>query len=213
MICISYGNSDFNECIKTINLFGFVEIRMDLCHFSSSQIKFLFNNFNNLIATYKNTLALSEDLVAFFLEQAIEFGAAFVDIDSALTTKTRLNILHKANLFNCKTIYSYHNYELTPQIEELNNIIENGIFWNFDFIKIACTVNETFDSARLLSLYSDISYKNKLIIIGMGDMGRIVRIGSLKLGAPFTFCSSKPGSETAEGQMDYETLNQLYKII
>ncbi len=213
MICVSFGNKDYDECIKVIKMFDFVEIRMDLCQFSSSQIQYIFSTHKNLIATYKNTQSLPEELLAFFLNHAIEFGANYIDIDSTLSSKTKLDILQKAKLFNCKSIYSYHNYECTPQIEELNNIIENGIFWNFDFIKIACKVNEFSDSARLLSLYSNISYKNKLIVIGMGRMGRIVRIASLKLGAPFTFCSSKPGSETAEGQMDYETLNQLYKII
>ncbi len=210
MICVSLGNYNFGSCIELIEKFNFVEIRLDLCKFNSSQLQYIFGSYNNLIATYHNTEGLSEELVTLYLKQAVEFGARYIDIDSKLSIKSRISLLESAKHFNCKTIFSYHNYDETPSEEKLKNIMETGNLWNFDYIKIACLVNNSYDSVNLLSLYKYLDYKDKLTVIGMGKLGSIVRIAALKLGAPFTYCSPEKGYVTAEGQLDFDTFMNIY---
>ena len=55
------------------------------------------------------------------------------------------------------------------------------------------------DNARLLGLLD--SNKN-VVVIGMGELGKITRIIAPILGSKFTFASLSRGKETADGQME-----------
>jgi len=45
----------------------------------------------------------------------------------------------------------------------------------------------------------------------MGQKGKITRVAAPLLGAPFAYASFKPGSETAEGQLDRKSLKTILK--
>jgi 3-dehydroquinate dehydratase-1 len=47
----------------------------------------------------------------------------------------------------------------------------------------------------------------------MGVKGRILRVVAPLLGSPFTFASLSEGRQTAEGQMDRETLFRLVETV
>jgi 3-dehydroquinate dehydratase-1 len=64
------------------------------------------------------------------------------------------------------------------------------------------------DNARLLGLLDD---ARKIVVVGMGELGRITRIAASLLGSPFTFASQGLGKETARGQIDHETLRTLLR--
>ena len=81
-----------------------------------------------------------------------------------------------------------------------------------DIAKIACKVNSHADSVRLLSLY-DRSGTGEIISIGMGNKGKITRIASVCLGAPFTYASYSEGMETAVGQLNYKEVKQILEIL
>ena len=71
-------------------------------------------------------------------------------------------------------------------------------------------VHSSRDNARLLGLLDD---SKKIVVIGMGDKGRITRIAAPLLGSPFTFASLSKGKETAPGQIDKEKLEALLRNI
>ena len=75
-----------------------------------------------------------------------------------------------------------------------------------DIAKIACMVRCARDNARLLGLLDD---ERRIVVVGMGEKGRVTRVAALLLGSPFTFASLAPGRETADGQIDHETLQGL----
>jgi 3-dehydroquinate dehydratase type I len=66
------------------------------------------------------------------------------------------------------------------------------------------------DNARLLGLLND---TRPVVVVGMGHKGRITRIAALLLGSPFTYASLAAGKETAEGQIDWKSLKEIYKRI
>jgi 3-dehydroquinate dehydratase-1 len=78
-----------------------------------------------------------------------------------------------------------------------------------DIVKIATTVQNKADAARILSLYE---HYQSLVALGMGDEGKITRIASPLLGAPFTFAAPNT-SKTASGQMTDVEMSTIYKII
>ena len=56
------------------------------------------------------------------------------------------------------------------------------------------------------SLYA--KYKN-LLALGMGENGRITRVASLLMGAPFSYVSSGTAKETAPGQITREQMKNV----
>jgi 3-dehydroquinate dehydratase-1 len=67
-------------------------------------------------------------------------------------------------------------------------------------------VHSARDNARLLGLLDSHS---KIVVVGMGEKGRITRITAPLLGSPFAFASLSKGKETATGQIDKKTLETL----
>jgi 3-dehydroquinate dehydratase-1 len=116
----------------------------------------------------------------------------------------------------CKLIVSYHNYEKTPSKNELETIIEKCFGDGADIAKVACQVNSEAEAARILSLYDynrDNFKRKKIVVLGMGEKGKIIRLVAPLLGAPFTFAALSAGKETAPGQLDRQTLQDILRRI
>ncbi len=79
-----------------------------------------------------------------------------------------------------------------------------------DIAKIACKVNSERDNARLLGLLDS---GRDVIVIGMGEKGRITRIVAPLLGSPFTYAAPARGRETADGQPDRETMERYLRML
>lgn len=75
-----------------------------------------------------------------------------------------------------------------------------------DVAKVATQVNSKADNARLLSLYSN---EKALVVLGMGEKGKITRLIASLLGAEFTFASMDDGEATAPGQISYSKMKTL----
>ena len=56
-------------------------------------------------------------------------------------------------------------------------------------------------------------FNKKIIVIGMGEKGKITRIVAPLLGSPFTYASLKEGKETAEGQISVDRLKELMRLL
>lgn len=114
------------------------------------------------------------------------------------------------NLLNNKknrVIRSYHNFEETP--ENLLKIIEELDSKKCDLIKIATKVNSEEDAKRLLALLEITKYKGRLIVTGMGEKSREVRIKAPLMGSVFFYAPLDARYASAEGQM---TITDLRKI-
>jgi len=60
----------------------------------------------------------------------------------------------------------------------------------------------------MIGLLSD---TRPLVVIGMGQLGKITRIAGPLLGSLFTYASHDKGKETAEGQIDHMLLRKIFK--
>ncbi len=59
-----------------------------------------------------------------FLKKAITNGAKFVDIEIETAYNFREELIQFAKKNNVRTIISYHNYERTPPLDELTEIVK-----------------------------------------------------------------------------------------
>jgi len=185
------------------------EIRLDLCGFNIDQIEQVFSSHPNLIATLRPGSYAENDQKE-RLRKAISAGAGLVDIEYESSDEYREAISSYARDHHCRVIISYHNYNETPDLNDLREIIRNCREYDADIIKIATTIETKADIIRVLSLY----YSNDSIVaIGMGDKGKITRILAPFLGAPFTFASPDEGGSTAPGQITYSKLKSIIEAL
>ena len=206
MICVSIAESTYSACLKATEGIPMAEIRLDQMALTSGQIKELFNRPLDLIATFRPGEAQAAQRKESLLN-AIQSGAAYVDIEFESDVEYRNDIIQEAVENNCRIIISYHNPESTPEKEDLLNIRERCFQLGADIPKIVCQVHSEADCARILSLYET---NKPVIAFGMGKLGRITRLAAPFLGAPFTYASLSSGKETAPGQIDYQTLQRLF---
>ncbi len=199
-ICVSLPQLNFEKLLEVLTQIKFAEIRLDLNDYSMIEIKQIFTSHHNLIATQRNFSL--EDIA--HLKIAIQSGAKFADINIDNHFEGFINICSQNN---CKSIVSYHNYLSTPSKSELIRICDDLKVMKTDFIKIACKVNSIEDLLNIISLYA--IHKN-LIAIGMDEIGKLSRICSPFLGAPFTYSSLEDHKKTASGQISNAKLVKIF---
>jgi 3-dehydroquinate dehydratase-1 len=129
-----------------------------------------------------------------------------VDIEYEAKTEYKNDLIDFAHKHQCDVIISYHNYDKTPELDELEAIVHECYAQGADLAKIATHVNVNRDNSKILSLYKA---PGRLVAIGMGDLGRISRVVAPFLGAEFTYASLSDNEPTAPGQISYDRLNQF----
>jgi 3-dehydroquinate dehydratase I len=209
MICVSIAEEGLDACLAVLKDVSFAEIRLDLTHLTIPEIRQLFSHHPALIATCRKN-GLSDTERKGMLLTAIDSGAQYVDVEVESDQSYRDEIISFARTGHCQVIISYHDYEITPDRVVLASIIDTCFSQGGDMAKVACMVQSERDGARLLGLLDD---TRNIIVIGMGDKGKVVRIASALLGSPFTFTSSGQGKQTAPGQLDRTTLSAICAMI
>lgn len=209
MICVSLAETTVEKCFEALRRIDFAEIRIDKMQVEIEDIKKIFSYHPKLIATCRAG-TMDDDMRIAFMISAIEAGAAFVDIEVESDAQYRNAILEKARSSGCRVIVSYHNFEKIPQKSKLEQIISQCFESGADVAKIACMVHSEKDNALLLGLLNE---ERPLVVVGLGEKGKICRIAAPFLGSPITYASLSKGKETAEGQLDWETLQQIIQVL
>lgn len=133
---------------------------------------------------------------------------AFIDLD--LQTETQAIDFVRSQGLRMPIIASYHNYESTPDDSELSSWVEKALSYSPEIIKVATLCNSTSDAQRLLGLMCKLRSTNKRVIVtGMGEHGRIVRLAGALGANEFTFAPLESGDATAPGQLTVTKFNQL----
>jgi shikimate dehydrogenase/3-dehydroquinate dehydratase type I len=202
---------DYDQCREILKTTDMAEIRLDLLHFSTQQVKEIFSMHTQLIATHRPG-GIDEEKRKELLITAIEAGARYVDLEIEASPTFKKDIINACKKAKCQIIISYHNYEKTPLKTELDGIIDRCFADGADIAKVACQVDCEADAARILSLY-DRQDNKKILALGMGEKGKITRVAAPLLGAPFTFASLSSGKETAPGQIDKKTLQDVLSFL
>jgi len=210
MICLSVNANDFESCEAFLTQYSFIEFRLDKTNMNSQEIKYLFSSANKTIATCRSGKFEDSKRIE-ILKTAILSGARYVDFDIKQDLEIFKFLKNLCLKNNCQIIMSYHNFEKTPNLDELVRIKTEMQSYEPNIYKIACNVNDKNDILTILSLYKEAN--NNLIALGLGEKGKITRIASTFLQAPFTYASIDEYQETAPGQIDYNSLKKIYELI
>ncbi|MBN1951586.1 MAG: type I 3-dehydroquinate dehydratase [Bacteroidales bacterium] len=205
MICVAIADKNPEVCLRILEQVELAEIRIDLTGFDEEQVRKVCSHSTPTVATCRAD-NLDAEIQYQLLVAAIESGAAYVDVEIEAGRQQIDRIGAAAKKAGCKLIVSYHNYSETPSSEDLNMIIEECFSLGADIAKLATRVNHRSDNARLLSLYAS---DKPLVILGMGETGKITRIMAPFLGAEFSFAGMDDGKITAPGQIPYSQMKSI----
>lgn len=212
MICVSIGNVSVSECIRRLRGLELAEVRLDTMDVNPSCVKRIFSVPARLVATCRQGRYSDRKRLDLLLS-AIDAGAAYVDVETQSPHEWKETIIAGALDHRTKVIVSYHNYRKTPGPKLLKKIVTDAFLSGAHLAKVACMVRGTMDNLRLLNLLSMKGCSGRIIVTGMGDLGRITRVASVFLGSPFTYAYHENENPLAPGQMNAGRLQETMELI
>jgi 3-dehydroquinate dehydratase I len=139
------------------------------------------------------------------LQEALLSKYAYVDIEASVLMQTKVKSKY------AQVIASYHNFIETPSQSSLKKIINDIGGTSAHIIKIATKTNTLNDVHNLLNIL--INNENKpIIVIGMGDIGRITRIITA-LFIPHIFYVTTGHNTIAPGQLSEKEAKILSNLL
>ena len=208
MICVSVAEPTLEACLAALDGLEFAEVRIDkMTDARPEDMPRLFSSDRPMIVTCRPG-PHPEILRGELLTAAIEAGAAYADIELEAEPGLLKAVAETVRTRSARLIISYHNHESTPPGEELRGLRESCFESGADIAKLACRVLNPRDAARLLGLLDD---PRSQVVVGMGELGKIVRAAAPLLGGVFTFAAKAPGKETADGQLDRSSLERILR--
>ncbi len=214
MVLISIREQGFKRVIDALSKAEGVEIRLDFCNLTPSEISTIFASDKCLIATCRPSESLSEIECEKILGYAIEGilnsnfkHNKFIDLDIETDNVIFRRISHKLKSAQGRLIVSYHNFETTPQPSELESIVKH-LLSKGDIAKIATLANSTQDGVNVMNLYKKF-VPTTLLAFCMGEPGKFTRRLSTDLGSPWTYTSLNNITSTAPGQFTFDELSEL----
>lgn len=148
------------------------------------------------IGTLRETEFNKQDRLEMFKAVIPLVDAIDIEIDSDIVTDVIACASEKT------IIISEHNYNKTPDIADLDSIVQTAKRLGADIVKIAAIANNRDDILRLLH-FTETCQEN-LVSISMGEVGKVTRVIAPLFGSLFTYCFI--GHEVASGQLSLEKM-------
>ena len=126
----------------------------------------------------------------------------YVDIELQ-SNDEYINKIHETD---AATIVSYHDFNKTPDLNEIMYIVEKEQELG-DIAKVAFMPQDLEDTLTILAV---LSHCENTIAISMGDLGSYTRVMASKFDSPITFAAGT--DVTAPGQIDIETMKALLNM-
>ncbi len=146
------------------------------------------------------------------LLEAIDLGADYIDVELA-TKRSFLQSLIRDKR-ETQVILSFHDFQRTPSLRELQKLYDQMIQLGADVVKIVPFAKSWEDNLTILSLIPFAkARRQKVIAFCMGEKGKISRIFSPFLGAVWTYASLNQSMASAPGQLTVRELTEIWKKI
>jgi 3-dehydroquinate dehydratase type I len=142
---------------------------------------------------------------------AAKNGFEYVDVE--LATPKLKDFVNEVSELDVKPIVSFHDFEQSLSLSELNSILEKEIASGAAVCKIVTTAKRIEDNLTILSFMSTTCSKAKMVCFAMGALGKVSRFLSPLFGSFFTFASLERGRETAAGQMAIQEMKTAYELL
>lgn len=208
-VCESFFAKNINLATKLLKqIINIGELRFDLSELTLQDIETIFEKSAKPLLFTCRTHSISTELAIEAYSKAINCGYEYIDIDYFENKIIFHQLKPLIELKKTKLLLSFHNYENTPDLAKLREILKELNSYKNAIPKISCM---TYSSADV-NLLSDIQREYPhAIIIGMGTYAVKSRIKSLRLGAPFTYLALDSKQTTAAGQIDFKIFQEQYQ--
>ncbi|MDB5081291.1 MAG: 3-dehydroquinase [Chloroflexi bacterium] len=147
------------------------------------------------------------------LEAALASGAIhLLDIELRTSPALRDRLLQAARQQGVGTIISYHDFEKTPPLPVLRELMQELAASGADILKLAVFPLEPLDPVNLLTVTYEAraNWPNRqLITMAMGGLGGFTRLAGPFYGSSLTFAVGEKSS--APGQPDIDTVRKLWQ--
>jgi 3-dehydroquinate dehydratase-1 len=148
------------------------------------------------------------------LENGIELGFDYIDLELKIEEKRRDELIAKAKDSGVRTILSHHNFSLTPKWKEIFNQIKQTAKIGADMTKLVYTNNTIDDAQNLLQGCSAAKHLDYTFsVMGVGQYGHITRILGPMVGCEIIYAALAKGKEAYTGQIDISTLKRIWNIL
>lgn len=168
-------------------------------------------NLEKIFAAKKKPFVLKYQGSLEILHQLSAFPIEYIDLD----VQTSPKIIAEVHRLYKKTqvILSHHDFEKTPDDDDLKALFRKIKQKGADIKKIAVTAKSFSDSLRLLSVLKELSAQDeKLIFVAMGQQGKITRTAGHLCGNYLMYCPLSSANKTAPGQVTAAELQSIMKL-
>ncbi|KAM1074285.1 hypothetical protein EV1_019022 [Malus domestica] len=143
------------------------------------------------------------------LRLAMELGADYIDVELQVAREF-IDSINGKRPETLKVIVSSHNFQDTPSVEALGNLVARIQATGSDIVKIATTSLDITDVARTfqITVHSQVPF----IGLVLGERGLISRILSAKFGGYLTYGRLESGIISAPTQPTVKDLLHLYNF-
>lgn len=182
------------------------ELRFDLftADFNST-IRYVEHVRNSLNAPFIGTLRETEEnrikRMSLFERIIPLIDSVDIEIDADINRK----VIEKAK--GKTIIVSEHDFEKTPSVDVMSQIVETAIDIGADIVKIAAMAESQEDVSRLMDFTK--SRSENMVAISMGEIGKRSRIEGFKSGSLFTYAFIT--EEVAPGQISLDEMVEEFK--
>jgi len=217
-ICVSILPKTVPEALRLIEKaevahVGFIEVRLDRLEDCLENHRGLadlaFHGKTPKIATDKSSRTETEQRE--MLLSAAKSGFEYVDVE--LSAPQLKDLVKELKALGAKPIVSFHKFDGSLGVSELNSVLEREISSGAEVCKIVTTAKQMEDNLTALNFVSAASRKTKVVCFCMGEIGKVSRLLSPLFGGFFTFASLERGSETASGQMIIQEMKETYELL
>jgi 3-dehydroquinate dehydratase type I len=213
-ICVSILPKTVSEALRLIEKAeeahaDLIEVRLDCLKNSRELADLAAHGKTPKIATDRSSR--TETKQRQMLLNAAKSGFGYVDVE--LSTPQLKALVKGLKALGAKPIVSFHKFNGSLGISELNSILEREISSGAEVCKIVTTAKRIEDNLTTLNFISTASNKAKLVCFCMGELGKVSRLLSPLFGGFFTFASLERGSETASGQMTIQEMKAAYELL
>jgi 3-dehydroquinate dehydratase type I len=213
-ICVSILPKTVPEALQLIEKAeiahaDLIEVRLDFIENRSELSDLAAHGKTPKIATDRSSRTETEQRQ--MLLNAAKSGFEYVDAE--LSASQLKDLVKELKALGAKPIVSFHKFNGSLGISELNSILEREISSGAEVCKIVTTAKQIEDNLITLNFTSTASSKAKLVCFCMSELGKVSRLLSPLFGGFFTFASLERGSETASGQMTIQEMKTAYELL
>ena len=146
------------------------------------------------------------------MHEAIHLNSDFIDLELSSPRRYLYNLLEKKK--KTQIILSFHEFRHTPSIIELKRTLDRMLQFEADILKIVTYARTIEDNLHTLLLILHGKQRRKRILaFCMGEKGKISRLISPLLGAPWTYASLTGHKKSASGQLTVKQMREVFKSL